>query len=58
MQCARAYAATADFMDEEPFCLYQPNTNSLRAGRPGSVGNRRDERFLRERRNARSYELS
>jgi AdoMet-dependent heme synthase len=28
---ARAYAATGDFMDEEPFCVYQPRTPSLRA---------------------------
>jgi AdoMet-dependent heme synthase len=28
---ARAYAATGDFMDEEPFCVYQPRTQSLRA---------------------------
>jgi AdoMet-dependent heme synthase len=27
---ARAYAATGDFMDEEPFCVYQPHTPSLR----------------------------
>jgi len=26
---ARAYAATGDFMDEEPFCVYQPRTKSL-----------------------------
>jgi radical SAM protein with 4Fe4S-binding SPASM domain len=25
---ARAYAATGDFMDEEPFCVYQPRTKS------------------------------
>jgi radical SAM protein with 4Fe4S-binding SPASM domain len=23
---ARAYAATGDFLDQEPFCLYQPRT--------------------------------
>jgi AdoMet-dependent heme synthase len=28
---ARAYAATGDFMDEEPFCVYQPRTPSLKA---------------------------
>jgi radical SAM protein with 4Fe4S-binding SPASM domain len=27
---ARAYAATGDFMDEEPFCVYQPRTQSLK----------------------------
>jgi radical SAM protein with 4Fe4S-binding SPASM domain len=27
---ARAYVATSDFMDEEPFCVYQPHTPSLR----------------------------
>jgi AdoMet-dependent heme synthase len=26
---ARAYAATGDFMDEEPFCVYQPKTKCL-----------------------------
>ncbi|HXY50224.1 MAG TPA: radical SAM protein [Terriglobales bacterium] len=26
---ARAYAASGDFMDEEPFCVYQPRTKSL-----------------------------
>jgi radical SAM protein with 4Fe4S-binding SPASM domain len=26
---ARAYAATGDFMNEEPFCVYQPRTQSL-----------------------------
>jgi radical SAM protein with 4Fe4S-binding SPASM domain len=25
---ARAYAATGDFMDEEPFCVYQPKTTA------------------------------
>jgi hypothetical protein len=23
---ARAFAATGDFMDEEPFCVYQPHS--------------------------------
>src|SRR6201993_3321939 len=27
---ARAYAATGDMMDEEPFCVYQPRTPSLK----------------------------
>jgi MoaA/NifB/PqqE/SkfB family radical SAM enzyme len=26
---ARAYAATGDFMDEEPFCVYQPRAQAL-----------------------------
>jgi len=28
---ARAFAATGDYLQEEPFCLYQPHTPSLRA---------------------------
>jgi AdoMet-dependent heme synthase len=28
---ARAYAATGDFMDEEPFCVYEPRTKALRS---------------------------
>ena len=35
---ARAYAATGDFMDEEPFCVYQPRTQSLRAEKQEPVG--------------------
>lgn len=38
---ARAYAATGDFMDEEPFCVYQPRTPSLRADKREPVGPRR-----------------
>ncbi len=38
---ARAYAATGDFMDEEPFCVYQPRTKSLCADKPEAVGTRR-----------------
>jgi AdoMet-dependent heme synthase len=38
---ARAYAATGDFMDEEPFCVYQPRTQSLRADKQEPVGPRR-----------------
>ena len=38
---ARAYAATGDFMDEEPFCVYQPHTQSLRADKREPVGPRR-----------------
>ena len=35
---ARAYAATGDFMDEEPFCVYQPKA--------AVVGKREDEEHL------------
>jgi radical SAM protein with 4Fe4S-binding SPASM domain len=38
---ARAYAATGDFMDEEPFCVYQPHTPSLRKETPEPAGSRR-----------------
>jgi AdoMet-dependent heme synthase len=38
---ARAYAATGDFMDEEPFCVYEPRTKSLCAEKPEAVGTRR-----------------
>jgi len=38
---ARAYAATGDFMDEEPFCVYQPRTQSLRTHKREPVGPRR-----------------
>jgi AdoMet-dependent heme synthase len=38
---ARAYAATGDFMDEEPFCVYQPRTPSLRKETPEPAGSRR-----------------
>ncbi|HLM82893.1 MAG TPA: SPASM domain-containing protein, partial [Terriglobales bacterium] len=27
---ARAYAATGNYLDEEPFCVYQPQTNGLK----------------------------
>ena len=27
---ARAFAATGNYLDEEPFCVYQPRTNSLK----------------------------
>ncbi len=27
---ARAYAATGNYLDEEPFCVYQPHTTSLK----------------------------
>jgi AdoMet-dependent heme synthase len=35
---ARAYAATGDFMDEEPFSVYQPRTKSLSSEKPEAVG--------------------
>jgi len=35
---ARAYAATGDFMDEEPFCVYQPRTKSLMGDKLEPVG--------------------
>jgi radical SAM protein with 4Fe4S-binding SPASM domain len=38
---ARAYAATGDFMDEEPFCVYEPRTKSLVADKPEAAGTRR-----------------
>ena len=38
---ARAYAATGDFMDEEPFCVYQPHTPSLRKETREPAGSRR-----------------
>jgi AdoMet-dependent heme synthase len=38
---ARAYAATGDFMDEEPFCVYQPRTQSLRVDKQEPVCPRR-----------------
>jgi AdoMet-dependent heme synthase len=38
---ARAYAASGDFMDEEPFCVYQPHTPSLRKETPEPAGSRR-----------------
>jgi len=37
---ARAYAATGDFMDEEPFCVYQPRTRSLKEEKLEPVGHR------------------
>jgi AdoMet-dependent heme synthase len=38
---ARAYAATDDFMDEEPFCVYEPRTKSLGSEKPEPVDNHR-----------------
>ena len=33
---ARAFAATGDMLDEEPFCVYQPRTATVRAGGNGN----------------------
>ena len=30
---ARAFAATGDFLDEEPFCVYQPKMVELKIGK-------------------------
>jgi radical SAM protein with 4Fe4S-binding SPASM domain len=38
---ARAYAATGDFMDEEPFCVYEPRTKSLCDNKREEIGIRR-----------------
>jgi len=38
---ARAYAATGDFMDEEPFCVYEPRTHSLCDNKREEIGTRR-----------------
>jgi radical SAM protein with 4Fe4S-binding SPASM domain len=32
---ARAFAATGDFLDEEPFCIYQPKMTGLKAKKTG-----------------------
>jgi radical SAM protein with 4Fe4S-binding SPASM domain len=37
---ARAYAATGDYLDEEPFCVYEPHTKNLAAK---SVGTKNSE---------------
>ena len=34
---ARAYAATGDYLDEEPFCVYEPRSEALRARKAGST---------------------
>jgi radical SAM protein with 4Fe4S-binding SPASM domain len=34
---ARAFAATGDYMDEEPFCVYQPKTTSINNQKPAPV---------------------
>jgi AdoMet-dependent heme synthase len=40
---ARAYAATGDYLDEEPFCVYQPRTSRI-TGATNSRGSIRAER--------------
>jgi radical SAM protein with 4Fe4S-binding SPASM domain len=34
---ARAFAATGDYMQEEPFCIYQPKTQNPKAKEPAGV---------------------
>jgi len=34
---ARAFAASGDFLDEEPFCVYQPRMQDLKAARPAET---------------------
>ncbi|MGB9104144.1 MAG: SPASM domain-containing protein, partial [Terriglobales bacterium] len=36
---ARAYAATGDYLDEEPFCVYQPRSEALKARKAAVVAN-------------------
>jgi radical SAM protein with 4Fe4S-binding SPASM domain len=36
---ARAYAATGDYLDEEPFCIYQPQSEALKARKSAVVAN-------------------
>jgi radical SAM protein with 4Fe4S-binding SPASM domain len=36
---ARAYAATGDYLDEEPFCVYQPRSQALKARKTTAVSN-------------------
>jgi len=35
---ARAFAATGDYLDEEPFCVYQPRTNTINIKKPAPAG--------------------
>lgn len=35
---ARAFAATGDFLSEEPFCVYQPRTNTINLRKPVPAG--------------------
>lgn len=37
---ARAFAATGDYLDEEPFCVYQPRMTNLKAKEKEPVGTR------------------
>ena len=34
---ARAFAASGDFLDEEPFCVYQPRMQDLKTARPAET---------------------
>ena len=36
---ARAYAASGDYLDEEPFCIYQPRSEALKARKTAAVAN-------------------
>ncbi len=36
---ARAYAATGDYLDEEPFCIYQPRSQALKARKSAVAAN-------------------
>jgi AdoMet-dependent heme synthase len=36
---ARAYAATGDYLDEEPFCVYQPRSQALKARKAAAAVN-------------------
>ncbi len=36
---ARAYAATGDYLDEEPFCVYEPRSEALKARKATSLIN-------------------
>jgi len=36
---ARAYAATGDYLDEEPFCVYQPRSEALKVRKTAAVAN-------------------
>ncbi len=37
---ARAFAATGDYLDEEPFCIYEPRSEALKAHKAGSGARR------------------
>jgi len=36
---ARAYAATGDYLDEEPFCIYEPRSEALKARKANALIN-------------------